>query len=1152
MQIGESKAGQRFSRRYPALNGAARTVMAAAIVFLLFSGTAQAQVLYGSLTGSVVDPSQSAVPGATVEALNNATGVVKRSTTNEAGIYLFNDLLPGTYKVTVSSASFATVVQEGLVIEANRQRRFDAALRIAQVAESISVVAAAEALQTDRADVNVNVTARQITNIPVGGSMGRNFQSLMAIVPGAVMYGEQNSDAGNPQRAISVNVNGVSRLQNNTKLDGSSIIYPWLPTNVAYVPSTEAIETVNIVTNSFNAEQGMAGGAAVNVIIKSGTNDFHGTGWIFNSNHKFKARNFFQTTPQNPKNIINQFGLNFGGPVRIPKLVDLRNKVFFFVNWERTTRRQTAPPRFFSVAPADLRGGDFSATGTVIYDPESASDPTQRQPFAGNKIPSNRFDLAAVELIKRLPLPTLTSAGYVNNFVTAGSSPFNRDNVDIKVNHVVSPSLSYFGRYSISPHDIYDPPAFGDAVGDASLGGQLGYALGRTQIAGAGLTYTITPTILLDTTLGFTRQRLGAQGPDLGTNYGLEVLNIPGTNGPSVTQSGMPAFQFNGWSNLGNANTGSPFIFRDNQYVANANLGWNRGAHNLRFGFDYMNQQINHFQPQGGTFQTARGTFTFDGNATALQNGAAANRFNSWAAFLLGLPSRAGKVEQLRDPNSLRIPIMAWYAQDQWQVTRKLTMNLGVRWEYYPFPTRDWGGVSRFDPSDGLVYIGGAGNTPLDTGVDNGKGQLVPRFGLAYRLDNKTVIRAGYGMSVDPRTFVEFRNAFPINFAWEIPQATLGGVTNPYIPVTTLRLGLQPDRYRQPVDLTQGTIRLQGGTGTVTVPGESRRKYVQSWNFVLQREFRSGLVGQAGYIGTRATGQMANVALNAAAPGTGTAGRALYQKFGLTADINSIEPYKTATYDALQTQLVQRWSASQIGVVYTWSKAINYADNDANPRIQWQPAANLNRGLASYDRTHNFQTYWVVDSPFGGSGAWATSGLSSKLLGGWQLSGILSAMSGFPLTIVQNNANNLNAPSSGQVPDQVRSEVAIRGGVGPGQPWFDTSAFAAVNIPAGQPQRFGNAGRNNVRGPGFFNTDLGLFRTIDVTERVHMQVRAEALNVFNHPNFALGLQWDGNTNVSDPSQFGIINYTVGGNGASGNSGKGTGERQFRFGLRFFF
>lgn len=1122
------------------------------LIALLGLPAAYGQVLYGSLTGNVTDPSQAAVPGATVQVTNTGTNVVKETTTNETGIYVFNDLLPGAYKITITATSFGTVTAENVSIEANRVRRFDAILKLAQVTESVIVSTGAEMLQTDRSDVNVNVTNRQITSLALGGSMGRNYQSLMAIVPGAVMYGEQNSDAGNPQRSISVNVNGVSRLQNNTKLDGSSIVYPWLPTNTAYVPSSEAIQTVNVVTNTFNAEQGMAGGAAVNLTLKSGTNEFHGTGWIFNNDSYFKARNFFQTTPQNPKAIINQFGLNFGGPVRIPKIVDLRNKLFFFVNWERTTRRQTAPPRFFSVAPADIRAGDFTATSTTIYDPASATDPTLRTPFAGNKIPSSRFDPAAAELIKRLPLPTVANA-YVNNFVTAGSSPFNRDNVDIKVNHVVNDKLSYFGRYSISPHNIFDPPAFGDAIGDPSFGGQLGYALGRTQIAGAGVTYTISPSLLFDGNIGYTRQKLGAQGTDYGTNYGLDLLKIPGTNGPSATQSGMPAFQFSSfWSNLGNANTGSPFLFRDNQYTANLNLSWVKRAHTFRFGLDYWNQQINHFQPQGGDFQTARGSFQFNGSATALQNGPAADRFNSWAAFILGLPSRAGKVEQLRDPNSVHIPIWAWYAQDQWQLSRKWTVNLGVRWEYYPFPTRDWGGISRFDPSDGLVYIGGNGTTPLDTGVNNGKGQLVPRIGIAYRLNDKTVIRTGYGMSVDPRTFIEARNSYPINFVWEIPQATYNGVTNAYIPVTTLRLGLQPDKYRQPTDITQATIKLQGGTGTVTFPKDAWRKYVQSWNFVVQRELPQSFVAQAGYIGTRATGQMANVALNAGPPGTGTAGRALYPQFGLTADINIIEPYKTATYDALQTQLVRRWSASQIGVVYTWSKAINYADNDANPRIQWQPMADLNRGLAQYDRAHNFQTYWMLEAPFGKGHRWANSGVGSAVLGGWELSGLLSAMSGFPINLVQNNANNLNAASSGQVPDQVKPAVEILGGVGPGKPYFDPAAFAAVNIPANQPQRFGNAGRNNVRGPAFFNTDLSLSRTFNVKERVNMQFRAEALNVFNHPNFALGLQWDGNNNVSDPTNFGIISYTLGANGASGNSGKGTGERQFRFGLRIFF
>lgn len=319
----------------------------------------------------------------------------------------------------------------------------------------------------------------------------------------------------------------------------------------------------------------------------------------------------------------------------------------------------------------------------------------------------------------------------------------------------------------------------------------------------------------------------------------------------------------------------------------------------------------------------------------------------------------------------------------------------------------------------------------------------------------------------------------------------------------------------------------------------------------MQRELPQGFVAQAGYVASRATGQMANVALNASAPGTGNAGRAL-AAFGLTADINIIQPYKTATYDSLQTQLVKRWGGSMLGFVYTFSKALNYADNDANPRIQWMPAADLNRGPASYDRPHNLQMYWALDAPFGKGHRWVTGGIGSKLLGGWQLNGLLGAQSGLPVTLVQNNGYNLNAQSSGQVPDQVKPEVNILGNIGNRQPYFDTSAFAVVNIPAGQPQRFGNAGRNNVRGPSFFNTDMSLFRKFDIGEKFDLQFRAEAMNIFNHPNFAMGLQWDGNNNVSDPANFGVINYTVGANNATGFSGKGTGERQFRFGVRFSF
>src|SRR5690349_11048148 len=303
------------------------------LAILLVPAAARAQVLYGSLVGNVTDPNGAAVSGAKVELTNRATGDVSTIRTDDRGAYSLNDLQVGVYKVTISRSSFKTTVKEGVRIDANKTYRFDAQLEIGGLEVTVLVTAGLEStLQSDRADVNVTQTARQINNLPLFGSVGRNYQSMIQLIPGTTRgtgsfflnangNGEDNSAAGNPQRSISYNVNGVSRLQNNTKIDGASVIYPWLPTNTVYVPPAEAIQEVNVVTNAFDAEQGLAGGAAINVSIKSGANDFHGAGWFYDTNSRFRSRNFFQPTNQvnNPKNILAQFGYAVSGPVILPK-----------------------------------------------------------------------------------------------------------------------------------------------------------------------------------------------------------------------------------------------------------------------------------------------------------------------------------------------------------------------------------------------------------------------------------------------------------------------------------------------------------------------------------------------------------------------------------------------------------------------------------------------------------------------------------------------------------------------------------------------------------------------------------------------------------------------------------------------------------------
>jgi hypothetical protein len=1160
---------------------------------LLVPAVAWAQVLYGSLVGNVTDPNGAAVSGAKVELTNMATGEVSTVMTDDRGAYAINDLQVGLYKVAISRSSFKTTLKEGVRIDANKTYRFDAQLEIGGLEETVLVTATQDvALQTDRADVNITKTDREFNNLPLFGSAGRNYQTLISLIPGTARgtggfflgggSGEDNSAAGNPQRSISYNVNGVSRLQNNTRIDGSSIIYPWLPANTVYVPPSEAIQEVNIVTNAFDAEQGLAGGAAINVTIKAGGNDFHGAGWGYDTNSRFQSRNFFQAPSQTkiPKNILAQFGYAVSGPIILPRFGEGgpsvwngRNKLFFFTDLERTTQRNAAGTTR-TIAPLSLRPDafgnvSFAGTGTTIYDPLSNPDPRLRTPFPGNVIPANRIDLAARELIARLPAPT--GPGFTNNFASTGTGEFNRTNMDTKINYTGG-NLALWGRYSRSPTIIIDPPIFGEIGGGALNGGQLGTAPGLINVIGIGGTYSFSPSVVLDGNVGYTRQRLGAENFDIDTPFGLTVLQIPGTNGPERLQGGYPSFQITGWNNLGNDNTGNPFQFRDNQYVAAANLSWLKGAHSFRFGGDFLNPRINHFQPQGAAFQTVRGTFVFNGTSTALeacnaantgasvcaQPGASttvagANAFNAWASFLLGLPSQAGKADQLRNPNSVWWQQYALYARDHWQIGRRLTLTYGVRWERFPIPRKDNTGINRFDPDTGQVITGGLSGLPFDGGATSGSGQFLPRIGIAFRYNDKTVFRGGYGQSSDPRPFQEVRNAFPIVNIWSMPSVSFNGLsgTSGFIPVTTLRQGLI--NTSSAPDLSQGAIPLPPNTGTTTFPKNPMRDRIHSFNFFIERQLPAKFVAQVGYVGTRANGQMGFVNINPSAPGTADAGRPLIG-FGINADVVSIQPFADTTYDGLQSQLTRRWGSSLLGMAYTWSKTLNFADNDGGPRIAYSPDKQRNRGPAAYDRTHNLQSYAIYDLPFGKGQRWATSGWQGKVFGGFQVSGLMSIMSGLPFYVVQNTAPNLLARGSQQVPNQVNPEIRILGGIGtPGQrgssggAWFDNTvlggpAIFGVTCTANcswaleNGARFGSGGRNNLRGPGFFETDLTIYRTFSVSERVKFQLRAEALNATNHANFNLP---DANVNSTT---FGFITSTFGPNQS----------RQWRFGARLSF
>jgi hypothetical protein len=1079
---------------------------------------AAAQTLYGSLTGTVTDASGGAVPNAKVEALNVGTNVLKTVQTDERGSYMFNDLQPGTYKVTVSAPAFASRVVQGVNITQNTTLRVDSQLSVSQLQESVTVSASTVTLQTDRADINNVLRAGQVVDLPLMNSQGRNFQALYKILPGFTPPGEVHSDSGNPQRSMATQANGMAQSNNNTRVDGATISHPWLPRIVAYVPSVEAVETVNVVTNSFDAEQGMAGGAAVNVSIKSGTNEFHGAGWIYHNNSALKARNYFYclyscTGDPNraPKDLQNQFGGAIGGPI-------VKNKLFFFADWERTTRRR-AVTALRTVPTAAMRQGNFNGTGTTVYDPNTgAANGTGRSPFPNNTIPSDRFDSASVTMQNLIPLPN--QPVYPNNYLAVGNYSALRDNIDFKVNYNPRSNLQVFGRYSFSPYEFFDPPSLGEALGDATGGGQPGTAPGLIQTTGIGGTYTISPTVLLDANVGYTRLAMSAKNIDLGKNYGLDVLKIPGTNGADYLQSGIPRFTFNTFSSIGNPNVSNPFQFRDPQYVATTNLAVMRGAHSLRFGFEYSKYDINHFQPQASN--GPRGGFNFSGGLTSLNGGVSTTGYNSWGDFLLGLPQGMGKDVQYLNPATVRMPSYGVYARDSWQVNRKLTVNYGIRYEFYPPPRRDHWAGERYDPNTDIVSRGG---------YDVGKGQLAPRLGIAYRMNDKTVVRVGAGISIDPNSFRYLRDDYPATISTQFTGASS------FQQAGTLRTGIPA--VVGP-DLKLESFPLPLAVGTTTFPQVFHRGYVESWNFTIQRDIGSGVNIQAAYVGSRGVRQTVNQNINAAGPGGGNNGRALFSKFGRATNITYHTPFNTSVYDGLQTQVTRRVGPTMLGVSYTYSKSISWGDDtDSGLTWNWGPMIYRNRAVAGFDRTHNFQFYGNYDLPFGRKRQFATSRVMSAIAGGWQVNWILSRMSGTPFT-VGSSGTSVNAPGNTQTADQVKGEVQILGGHGVGQPYFDPLSFKAVTD-----VRFGNSGRNILRGPGVFNLDGSLFRNFRMTERAQLQVRVEMFGVTNTPQFSL----PGAT---------VSNMTLNGDGTVRTLGGYTeitgasGERQIRFAAKISF
>jgi hypothetical protein len=751
---------------------------------------ASAQILYGNVVGVVKDNSGALIPGATVTIVNKDTNLTRETTTNTEGAYSILNVLPGPYDVKVTLTGFRDVARNNVPVTIGQTARIEFTMEVGAISETVMVIGESPLLQTDKSDVHTQLRSGEITSMPL--NRFRNFQGLLNLAPGTTPMAFGNAETDTPGRSMATNINGQPNTQNSTRTDGATNMNIWLPNHVMYVSPTETIETVDVSTSSFDAEQGMAGGAAVTVITKSGTNNFRGSAIEYFNGDALNAKPYFFNGPQSaapPKLPLksNNYGGTLGGPIK-------KDKVFFFGSFEGYKRSQSLFT-FFTVPDAALRSGDFSkafnTNGTLqqIYNPATgAANGSGRDQFANNQIPSNMINPISLKILNLFPLPNIQgigAGGLTNNYQRQEDRTVDRQNYDAKVNWNRTSTHQIWAKFShmnavvddLTNYLGPDPNATGDG--------------GKTKVyqLTAGQTWTLSPTLLMDGTFGFSRQKQEVLGPDFNAgNFGLDVLGIPGTNGQGSSDqryAGYPEFRFGGttsgfFSQLGNRDGWNP-IFRDERtYSLATNLTKVSGRHDFRGGYFLNYLYLDHWQPETGN---PRGQFIFNANTTGLQGGAqTANFYNAYASFLLGQVGTANKSVQ-NELMTSREWQHAFYVRDRWTPSNKLTLDLGMRWEIYPIMHRaDGRGLDRLDLQTLDVIVAGRGGNPQTNGMSTSFNNFAPRVGGVYRINDNMVFRTGYGLTYNAQPWaraVRGDNDYPITASTFPADDRLRGLRHP-------------------------------------------------------------------------------------------------------------------------------------------------------------------------------------------------------------------------------------------------------------------------------------------------------------------------------------------------------------------------------------
>ena len=1105
--------------------GRAWPILATALVLMIASSTMLGQAVNATLLGTVTDFSGAVVAGAKIKIAETRTGLQRATESNSSGNYEFVNLPPGQYQVTAEQGGFKKATQRGIDVQVNSDVRVNISLQPGALEQTIEVTAQAPILETDRADVSQKIETRQVTDLPLGTN--RNFQNLLNLVPGTTRAHREHSTFFNAQDSLSTEVNGQSRLFNNLLIEGVDDNERTGLLQI-YVPPAEAIQTVDVTTSDYVAEFGRVGGSVTNVTLKSGTNELHGSAYEFNRVSALAARDFFNRPPGPfPRTTYNYYGGTVGGPI-------FKNKLFFFGD---ILRIDDLRGRFnLLTVPVDaFRNGDFSSikslstcqtkpTDCNIYDPATGTITGQNRTqlsFNGqpNVIDSARISPIAQRILALVPRANLP--GFTNNFQNTSRFLRHTTSFDTKLDYNRTEDDRLALRFSRVVQNSDEQPVFGVAGGPGQGGFQ---GIGNQTIHSAALihTHVFSPTLIVETRLGLSHYHNVALNADTGSNAS-DAIGIKGVNLNGFT-SGLTNIRFSG-------------INSDNPLVGySSSLPWDRGETNISIASTWTKIHGNHSIKWGGEVRRLRddlvqaqtfgprGRFTFGTGTTALNAGAASPKTslaNNFAAFLLDAPTEVGRDVSVIS-GAWRETEVFGFGQDQWQFNRKLTLTAGVRWELYlPATPSRTGGYSNYNPANNTLVVSGIGGNPDNLGRETYYHYFAPRLGVAYRPLENTVVRAGAGISYEPFPNNNYAFNFPVRQANGFPQP------NSFAPATTNMAAGFP----QPITAVippNGIVTPTAGDPYFVVDQSFHQPYVESWNLAVERVLPYNFVAEVAYVGNHGTRIPMQYDLNAAtAPAVDAGGNLtkvcnvepLCQQFGRTAATNFLYRGTSSNYNALQAKLNRRFANGFLMTTsYTFGKALAYRSDGGSDGGNAFNYLDFRRNylVTSYNRTHTFVASSVYELPFGKGRPWVRSGWASWIAGGWQISGVLTFMSGRPLDF-SANGNLLNAPGTRQTPNQV-GPFNVLGGIDT-SPWFDTSAFQ----PVGTNGVMGNVPRYAFAGPRLFNLDTGLFRKFTVNERVGLEVRAEAFSLTNTPQFD-----QPNANASDIN-FGLIKGTVGGN-----------------------